>query len=184
MHGFWSSNSVIQTWKFCSKSIYFHALGKARNRHKRSRFHHLWKKQSVTNPTTLLPADFQSNQQWITHIGSPKSRFNIFYSVCLATANCCMSSEINLLPRSLKALFFVTPSVKHCEIRTSGQRSSNRVSLKRCPVISTISALFWNDSTQVQFFLSNWYILLIKKSNLTRRVQRKRNPINRNEFQI
>lgn len=125
------------------------------------------KQQALNNPHRF-------NKKQVQHI------FCCVFGYC----KCCMSFEINLLPQSLKALFFVTLSVKHCELRTPGQRSSNRACGNDRTSFQAISALFWNYSTQIQLFLSNWYVLLIEKSNLKGPVQRKRNPINRNEFQI
>lgn len=113
-----------------------------------------------------------------------KKQVQHIFCCAFGYSKCCMSFEVNLLPRSLKALFFVILSVKHCELRTPGQRSSKRACGNDRTSFQAISALLWNDSTQIQFFLSSWYVLLIQKSNLKGQVQRKRNPIKSNEFLI
>lgn len=108
--------------------------------------------------------------------------FNFTFCVCVfGYCKCCMSFEINLFPCSLKVLFCVTLSVKHWELRTPGQRSSKRVCGADRTSFQAISALLWNNSTQIQFFPCNWYVLLREESNLKGQVVR--NPINRNKFQ-
>lgn len=149
----------------------------------RSRYQHLWKKTLSNKPIYSLSAVFQSNKHWITHNSSQKSSFNIFSVVYLATASAVCPSKLVFCLNPSKP-YFLWLSVKHFELRTPGQRSSKRVCGNDRTSFQAITALLWNDSTQIQFFLSNWYVLLIEKSNLKGQAQMKRNPINRNEFQI
>lgn len=183
MHGFWSLTSVIQTLLFQKCFFPYTGIMVSPETDTKEQISTLWKqlssKPSYSSACRLLKQQALNNPHRFT-----KKQVQRIFCCVFGYCKCCTFFEINLLPQSLKALFLVTSSVKHCELRTPGQRSSKRVCRNDRTPFQAISALLWNLSTQIQFFLGNWYVLVIEKSNLKGQVQRKRNPINRNEFQI
>lgn len=149
----------------------------------RSRSQRLWRIPS-NKPSYSSVRRLPKQRARKSHRDSAKSWFYTFSVVYLATASTVCPLKLIFCLNPLKPDFFATLSVKHCKLRTAGQRSSKRVCRNDRTSSQAISALLWNDSSRIQFFLSNWYVLLIEKSNLKGQGWQKRNPINRKEFQI